>query len=67
MQTKKSVPFTLTIPKQIRDFLRKLAAEENIKNPDQTTTASSLGRDILCNYFETFMGTGRGDNGRVSI
>jgi hypothetical protein len=53
MQEVSNVQFTLVLPKMVRDMLRTLAAEKNIRNPDQSSTASSVGREILCDYLET--------------
>ena len=48
----KPVPLMLSIPKSFRDKLRIMAAEKNFKNPDQVTSASTIGREIVCAYFE---------------
>jgi len=66
MEREKSVPIMLTIPKQIKDHLRKLAAEMNLKNPDENATASGLGRQILCDYLQTLMTERSESNGRIS-
>jgi hypothetical protein len=50
MERAKQVPMMLSVPKAIRDRLRTLAAEENLKNPDQVTSASTLAREILIQY-----------------
>ena len=50
MKQPKQVPMMLSIPKAIRDRLRKLAAEQNLKNPDQVTSASTLAREIICQH-----------------
>ena len=47
-----NVAIMLTIPRKYRDILRMLAAEENLKNPDQIVTAAGLGKQILCSYLK---------------
>ena len=52
MSENKPVPLMLSIPKSLRDKLRKMAAEQNLNNPDQVTSASTIAREIVCNYFD---------------
>ena len=51
MKTEK-VPFMLSIPKQFRDQLRKMAAEHNFKYPDDQTFAATIATKVLCEYLE---------------
>jgi hypothetical protein len=37
----------LSIPKGFQDKLRKMAAEQNVKNPIQVTPASTIGKEII--------------------
>jgi len=52
MSENKPVPLMLSIPKSFRDKLRKMAAEQNLENPDQVTSASTIAREIVCAYFD---------------
>ena len=52
MPENKPVPLMLSIPKAYRDQLRKMAAEQNLKNPNQVTSASTLAKEIICGYLE---------------
>ena len=52
MSESKPVPLMLSIPKSFRDKLRKMAAEQNLKNPDQVTSASTIAKEIICRYLE---------------
>ena len=52
MPENKPVPLMLSIPKSFRDKLRKMAAEKNLKDPDQVTSASTIAREIVCAYFD---------------
>ena len=52
MPENKPVPLMLSIPKSFRDKLRKMAAAQNLKNPDQVTSASTLARQIVCAFFD---------------
>jgi hypothetical protein len=51
MKTEK-VPFMLSIPKEYRDQLRRMAAENNFKNPDTQTFAATIATKVLCEYLE---------------
>jgi hypothetical protein len=51
METKK-VPFMLSIPKHFRDQLRKMAAEHNLKDPDNPTFAATIATKILCDHLK---------------
>ncbi len=42
------VPLMITMPKEYRDKLRKMAAKLNLENLDKVTTASSLAKEIVC-------------------
>ena len=42
----------LSIPKSFRDKLRVMAAEQNLENPDQVTSASTIAKEIVCAYFD---------------
>lgn len=46
------VSITISIPKVYRDQLRRIIAEANLKNPDEVTNLSELGRKIFCEYLE---------------
>jgi len=50
MSKSKPVPLMLSIPKSFRDKLRRMAAEQNLKNPDLVTSASTSSREIVCEY-----------------
>jgi|COG998Drversion2_1049125.scaffolds.fasta_scaffold928466_2 hypothetical protein len=52
MPENKPVALMLSIPKVYRDKLRRLAAEKNLKDPDQVTSASTIAREIVCAYFD---------------
>ena len=54
MKQSRQVPLMLSVPKEVRNRLRKLAAEQNLKNPDQVTSASTLAREIVCLHVEGF-------------
>ena len=52
MPENKPVPLMLSIPKSFRDKLRVMAAEQNLENPDQVTSASTIAKEIVCAYFD---------------
>ena len=50
METERLVSVTISIPKSYRDHLRKIVAEEDLKNPDEVASLSELGKEIICEY-----------------
>jgi hypothetical protein len=50
MEENKKVSLMLNIRKSFRDKLRKMAAEQNLKNPDQVTSASTIAKEIICEH-----------------
>ena len=46
----KPVPLMLAVSLECRNTLRIMAAEQNRKFPNQVTSASTLAREILCDY-----------------
>ena len=51
MKTKK-VSFMLYIPKNYRDQLRIMAAEHNLKDPENQTHAATIATEILCQHLD---------------
>ena len=47
MNNVKSVPMMISLPKEVRDKLRIMAAEQNMKNPDQVTSAATIAKDFI--------------------
>jgi hypothetical protein len=43
----KSVPMMISLPKEARDKLRIMAAEQNMKNPDQVTSAATIAKNFI--------------------
>ena len=52
MKENKPVPLMLSIPKNFRNQLRRMAAEHNFKNPDNQTFAATIATKVLCEYLE---------------
>lgn len=48
MQNLKTVPFMITLPVQVRDQLRAIAAKKNLENLDQVTSAAEIAKDVIC-------------------
>ena len=55
MDTEKFVAITLSVPRNYRDQLRKMAARANLRNPDEVTSVSELGRQILCEHLNNLL------------
>lgn len=50
MVTNPQVPLMLSVPKVVRDKLRIMAAQMNLKNPNTVTSASTIAKEIVCEY-----------------
>ena len=64
METKNNVllPFMISIPREIRDNLRKLAATRNLENPDDVTSAAQIARKIIIENLTTTTNQGETTN-----
>ena len=52
MSKEEKVSVTISIDKSYKDKLRIIAAEQNLKNPNQVTSASTLAKEIICGYLD---------------
>jgi hypothetical protein len=52
MSIEEKVSLTISIQKGYRDRLRTMAAEQNLNDPDQLTSASTIAREIICDYVD---------------
>ena len=52
MYQEEKVSLTIAIPKNYRDRLRTMAAQQNLHDPDQITSASTIAREIICEYID---------------
>ena len=50
MDPEKLVSITISLPQTYRDRLRRMAAQQNLENPERFTSISQLGREIICGY-----------------
>ena len=50
MTKSKLVPMMISLPKEYRDRLRTMAAEQNLKNLDRVTSAATLAKEIICEH-----------------
>jgi hypothetical protein len=48
----KSVTLMITLKKEDRDLLRKMAAEKNLKNLNEVTSSAQIAKEIISNYLE---------------
>jgi hypothetical protein len=53
MSTEEKVSLTISVEKIYRDRLRTMAAQQNMNDPDNLTSASSLARGIICEYIDS--------------
>jgi hypothetical protein len=52
MSIEEKVSVTISINKTYRDRLRTMAARQNLHDPDQLTSASTIAREIICEYID---------------
>jgi hypothetical protein len=52
MPNDEKVSLTISISKEYRDRLRTMAAEQNLQDPDQLTSASTIAREIIAEYLK---------------
>ena len=52
MSIEEKVSLTITIAKSYRDRLRTMAAEQNLQDPDRLTSASTIVREIICEFLD---------------
>jgi hypothetical protein len=52
MSIEEKVSLTISINKEYRDRLRTMAAEQNLQDPDLLTSASTIAREIICEYLD---------------
>jgi hypothetical protein len=52
MPKERGLPLMLSIPRECRDRLREIAARQNLDNPDQVTSASTIAREIICKFLD---------------
>ena len=45
-------PFSISLPQRVKDLLRHMAAERNVKNPETVESAAGVARQILCEYLD---------------
>ena len=52
MYQEEKVSLTISISKSYRDRLRTMAAKQNLHDPDQLTSASTIAREIISEYLD---------------
>ena len=52
MSVEEKVSLTISINKKYRDRLRTMAARQNLHDPDQLTSASTIAREIICEQID---------------
>ncbi len=52
MKNTKLVPMMISLPKEYRDKLRTMAAEQNLKNLDQVTSGATIAKEIICDHLK---------------
>jgi len=50
MKKSNLVPMMISLPKEYRDKLRTMAAEQNFVNPDQVTSAATIAKEIIVEH-----------------
>jgi hypothetical protein len=52
MEKTRLTPLMLSVPIEIRDRLRKIAARQNLERPDQVTSAAQVARELICQFID---------------
>jgi hypothetical protein len=52
MNSTKTTQIMITIPTYVRDRLRAMAAQRNLQNLEQVTSAAEIARDVLLEALE---------------
>ena len=52
------VQFNLTVPQEVRDEFRSIAARQTLQNPEKLVTAATLASAILCEYIKNYQQEG---------
>ena len=52
MGTEAKIAMMISVEREYRDRLRKIAAEQNLKDPSKVRTASGIVRDIVYEYLD---------------
>ncbi|MBM4289101.1 MAG: hypothetical protein FJ135_13335 [Deltaproteobacteria bacterium] len=52
MNKERLVCLMISISKHHRDLLRRMAAEENLQNPDKVTSAAVIAREMVIKQLE---------------
>ena len=55
MHQETKVSLTIAINKAYRDKLRIMAAEQNLMDLNQVTTASTIAKEIICRYIDNLI------------
>ncbi len=50
MSTEKQASIMISLPKEAKQALRKMAAELNLNNPDKVTSAAGIARQIILDH-----------------
>ncbi len=56
---KPKVQFNLTVPQEVRDEFRSIAARQTLKSPDKIVTSATLASAILCEYIKHYQQEGK--------
>ena len=62
MTNRRQVNLMLTIPEEIRNRLRIMAAQKNLKNPSRVTSASTIAKEIVCESLQKSVSKPGGKN-----
>ena len=64
MKASKNVPLIISLPKQYRDLLRRMAAEKILTDQDSVFSAARLGREIIIRHINSIAGENLEDENR---
>ncbi len=55
MANKTLVPLMLSVPEEVRDELRRIAARQNLERTDRVISAAEIAREVLCMHYKEYI------------
>ncbi|WP_168161186.1 hypothetical protein [Desulfatibacillum aliphaticivorans] len=55
MEKSKQARLMVSLPPEVRNSLRIMAAQQNLDDPEQTETASGVARQIIIKFYRQFI------------
>ena len=56
MENKALVPLMVSVPTEVRDELRRIAARQNLENPERVVSGAEIAREVICKHYLEYSG-----------